>query len=176
MSDYLALVLLTLVLIALSFGVLRSFLRVWFDHRFRSALLREYESSSESFESFDEVERKIREREEIASRGRPQDFRLTGAFLAALGVGGLMLGHWRSVLPGPTTCSCADVAPRGSRCVTRPHLREHPTWVLRGCCGWPGPPFLRRTHTCEGWPHPCANTCSTGRDPSRRTSGTRPRC
>ena len=93
MSDFIALVFLAVVFIALSFAVLRSFLRVWLDHRFRSALLRNYESSPGSFGSFEDVERAIREGEEGDSRGRPQDFRLTGGVLAVLGLGGLALGR-----------------------------------------------------------------------------------
>jgi len=93
MSDYLVLVFLAVVLIALGFGVLRSFLRIGLDHRFRSNLLREYESNPESFESLEEVERSIREREEGGGRSRPQDFRLTGGVLAILGLAGLVLGR-----------------------------------------------------------------------------------
>ena len=74
-------------------GVARSIVRAWLEHRVKLVLLQKYADRPDLFESPDDL-RELIERESAGAATQPfQDYRLTGAFLAAIGVGCVVAGR-----------------------------------------------------------------------------------
>ncbi len=87
MTPVLVLLPLTLVLAAFSFGVGRSLLRIWLDHRMKLAILSRYEAHPELFESSQDLMDAIKGKEGIDGGGGRQDYSATGVFLVLIGAG-----------------------------------------------------------------------------------------
>ena len=96
MTDWnaiLALVPLLLVVAAFTYGVARSLLRVWLDHRLKLSILQKYEAHPELFDSSQEVLDLLARQDKPSKRSQPQDYAMTGILLAVLGAGGVAAGH-----------------------------------------------------------------------------------
>ena len=93
MEPILIIVPLLLVVGIFTAGAARSVVRAWLDHRVKLALLQKYNDRPELFGSPEELQELIdRQKDDHASRS-PQDYRLTGAFLAVIGMGCTKFGE-----------------------------------------------------------------------------------
>ena len=86
MSQIVVLLVLALVIVAFTYGVARTLLHVWIDHRVRLALLNRYQDDPDGFPESAEVADLVAEQQFASTRTNRQDYRLTGAILCALGV------------------------------------------------------------------------------------------
>lgn len=93
MNTWFILVPLVVVIITFTYGVARSLLRVWLEHRLKLALLEKFEQHPGLFDSSDEVMDLLAKQEAIAKTQNVQDYTLTGLILALIGLGSVAAGR-----------------------------------------------------------------------------------
>lgn len=93
MNPFLVILPLVIVLGAVAYGVLRMFGRIWLEHRIRMAVLERIEKRPELLDSVHDLFNILGAAEAIPTKTSRQDYALTGALLAAMGVGFCLLGR-----------------------------------------------------------------------------------
>lgn len=88
-------ILVTLLVVAVTFtyGVARSLLQVWLEHRLKMALLEKYEEHPELFESSEEALDLLAAQRGGARKTGRQDYTVTGVILSLVGVGCIVAGR-----------------------------------------------------------------------------------
>jgi len=93
MNAYFVLIPLLVVLVSFTYGVARTLIRIWLDHRIKIKLLEQIEANPALAHSSEDAQ-SLLERHEDASTPLPgQDYRLTGLALLTLGIVGVIAGR-----------------------------------------------------------------------------------
>lgn len=87
------LVTLLVVVVTFTYGVARSLLQVWLEHRLKLALLEKYEAHPEIFESSEEALAVLAAQRRGDKKPARQDYTVTGVILSVLGLGGVVAGR-----------------------------------------------------------------------------------
>lgn len=93
MSPFLVILPLVIVFVAVVYGILRMFGHIWLEHRIRLTLLEKIEKRPELVDSVHDLVNLLGAAEALPARKDRQDYALTGALLAAMGVGFCLLGR-----------------------------------------------------------------------------------
>lgn len=84
---------LVVVIVTFTYGVARSLLHVWLEHRVKLALLEKYERHPELFDSSQEVLDLLATQERAAKKTGRQDYAVTGVLLSLIGIGCVIAGR-----------------------------------------------------------------------------------
>ncbi|NIA14588.1 MAG: hypothetical protein GWP08_10960 [Nitrospiraceae bacterium] len=87
---------LLLAIVAVLYGVFRTFGRVWLDHRIRLTILEKAERNPQVMDSMNELLDVLSELPGGSGKSR-QDYTVTGVVLALLGLAGILLGRFMHV-------------------------------------------------------------------------------
>lgn len=93
MNAYLVLVPLLVVLITFTYGVARTLIRIWLEHRAKIKMLEQIEANPEMVQSGEDLQRLLAEAQEDSGPQPGQDYRLTGVALLILGIAGVITGR-----------------------------------------------------------------------------------
>ena len=93
MNPFYIVIPLVVVLATVTYGIVRALGHIWLDHRIRLALLDKLQEKPELLESYTELQRVLANAPEGRAGRTHQDYALTGALLAAIGVGCALAGE-----------------------------------------------------------------------------------
>ena len=93
MNAYFVLIPLLVVLISFTYGVARTLIRLWLDHRMKIKILEKVEANPALAQSPEELQSLLEEPRDTPATLPGQDYRLTGLTLLALGILGVIAGR-----------------------------------------------------------------------------------